>query len=92
LTWNVGTLANGAFAVCNVTGTVDGPDGTMATNSATATSDASDPTPPTAAATVTIEVQQSVLEIPTLSQVGIALLLLLLAGAAVWALRRSPQV
>ena len=92
LIWNVGTLANGAMATCNVTGTMDGPSGTMATNSATATSDASDPTPPTAAATVTIELIPSVLEIPTLSQVGIALLLLLLAGAAIWALRRSPQV
>jgi hypothetical protein len=37
-------------------------------------------------------VQQSVLEIPTLSQIGIALLLLLVAGAAVRALRRSAQV
>jgi len=90
LTWNVGNLANQASATCNVTGTVAGPNGAQATNSATATSDSTDPTPPTAAATVTI--QQSVLEIPTLSKVGIGLLLLLLAGAAVWALRRSPQV
>jgi len=90
LTWNVGNLANGASATCNVTGTVDGPNGTIASNSATATSDSTDPTPPTAVATVTI--QLSVLEIPTLSRIGIALLLLLLAGAAVWALRRAPQV
>jgi hypothetical protein len=62
----------------------------VASNSATATSDSTDPTPPTAVASVTI--QQFVIEIPTLSKIGVALLLLLLAGAAVWALRRAPQV
>ncbi len=54
LTWTVGALANGASAICNVTGTLAGALGTEATNSASATSDSHDSTPPVAAATVTL--------------------------------------
>lgn len=85
LTWNVGLLANGAAAVCNVTGTVDGAPGTVVVNDASAVSDSTDPTPAFAAAA--IDIQQSILEIPTLSQVGLVFFLLLLAVSAFWLLR-----
>lgn len=87
LTWMVGNLPVNASATCNVSGTVDGPPGTVVVNDASAVSDSEDPTPATSAATVVI--QLSVLEIPTLSKLGLGLLLLLLAGAAVALMRRS---
>ena len=87
LTWLVGTLPVNGSATCNVTGTVDGPPGTVVLNDASAVSDSEDPTPATAVATVVI--QLGVLEIPTLSKLGLGLLLLLLAGAAVMLMRRS---
>lgn len=87
LTWMVGNLPVNASETCNVTGTVDGPPGTVVVNDASAVSDSTDPTPATASATVVI--QQSVLEIPTLSKLGLGLLLLLLAGAAIALMRRS---
>lgn len=92
LTWNVGTVVNGDSATCNVTGTVDAPQGTVVVNDASATSDNNDPTPGNETAAISVLVQQSVLEIPTLSQLGLALLLLLLAATALWLLRRAPQV
>jgi len=90
LTWNVGTLANGASAVCNVTGTVDGALGVPVVNNAAATSDNGDPTPATAVATATLS--QGITAIPTLSQVGLGVLLLLLALSAVFMMRRRQQV
>lgn len=87
LTWLVGTLPVNGSDTCNVTGTVNGPPGTVVINDASAVSDSEDPTPATAVATVVI--QLGALEIPTLSKLGLGLLLLLLAGAAVMLMRRS---
>ncbi len=87
LTWLVGTLPVNGSDTCNVTGTVNGPPGTVVINDASAVSDSKDPTPATAVATVVI--QLGALEIPTLSKLGLGLLLLLLAGAAVMLMRRS---
>lgn len=87
LTWNVGTLANGASATCHVFGRAFGEPGAMV-NTATATSDVTDPTPATAAATV--QVDGSLTAIPSLSATGLAALAALLAGAALLVLRRSP--
>lgn len=89
LTWNVGTLSNGATAVCNVTGTIDGPVGSSVANDATATSDNDDPTPADAADSAIVGIGGSVLEIPTISQMGLIVLLLLFGFAAVWKLRTS---
>lgn len=91
LAWAVGSLAMGASATCNVTGTVAGIAGDVVVNDASATSDSDDPTPPTAAATVTIVPEVNILEIPTLSQLGLALMLLLLAGAAFVVLRKPSR-
>lgn len=88
LTWAAGNLPVNASVVCNVTGTVAGPPGTVVVNDASAVSDSDDPTPAVAAATVVI--QQSVLEIPTLGRVGLALLIVLLASIALAMLRRGP--
>jgi uncharacterized repeat protein (TIGR01451 family) len=86
LTWNVGTLAVGASAVCNVTVTVD-EAGTFV-NNAVATSDQTDPVPTDNVDTATVGGQQAVQEIPTLGTLGLLALLLALGVAGLWTLRR----
>ncbi|MEM7480512.1 MAG: DUF11 domain-containing protein [Acidobacteriota bacterium] len=87
-TWNVGALANGATAVCNVTVDINpGVNGDIV-NSASASSDQMDPVPANNDSSATVRVG-SVLEIPTLGQIGLGLLLLLLAGAGIVFMRRS---
>jgi uncharacterized repeat protein (TIGR01451 family) len=86
-TWNVGNLANGASATCNIT--VDAsacPVGNVS-NSATATGNETDPDGANNTGTASVGVG-SILEIPTASAVGLAALALLLAGAAFVSLRR----
>lgn len=61
------------------------------TASATLAAGAVDPTPEDAESSVTANVG-SVLDIPTLSEVGLALLVLLLAGLGLWRLRRRGAV
>ncbi len=86
-TWNVGALANGASATCNVL--VDAsacPVGTV-NNTATAAGNENDPTPANNTATTTVDVG-SVLEIPTLGRAGLLLLLLAITLGALLILRR----
>lgn len=87
LTWNVGTLTNGASATCNVTTTVNAA-GTCI-NNATADSDETDPNPANNTAVgINVTGLVNVLEIPTLSTVGFIAMLLGLGVAAIWMLRR----
>jgi len=86
-TWNVGALANGASATCNVL--VDAsacPVGTVS-NTATAAGNENDPTPANNSATTAVGVG-SVLEIPTLGRAGLLLLLLAITLGALLILRR----
>lgn len=87
LTWNVGTLANAASATCNVTVTVD--QAGSFTNGALATSDGTDATPANNSAAATITALVNIVEVPTLSAAGIAVMLLGLGLAAFWILRRN---
>lgn len=88
LTWTVGTLANGASAVCNVTVTVDADAAGALVNNATVTSDNSDPDTTNNADDATITVGVNPLEIPTLGALGLVALVLLMAAAAAFVLRR----
>jgi hypothetical protein len=72
-----------------VVGQVWAGPGEAVVNTATASSDATDPTPATAAATVLVD--SSLAAIPTTSPAGLAALVVLLAGAALFALRRTPM-
>lgn len=89
LTWSLGGLANGASAVCNISVTVDaGAAGALA-NTASVTSD-DDPAPAndTATAEITAGTLPSVLEIPTLNGLALAVLALLLFATGALFLRR----
>jgi uncharacterized repeat protein (TIGR01451 family) len=91
-TWNVGTLtAGGPGATCNITVTVDADATGLIDNTATVAADNADPVTANNAGTAQVEVGQSVLEIPTLSQVGLALLVLVLAAASLVLMRRRLQ-
>lgn len=91
-TWNVGTLtAAGPGETCNITVTVDADATGLIDNTATVTADNADPVTANNAGTAQVEVGQSVLEIPTLSQVGLALLVLVLAAASLMLMRRRLQ-
>jgi uncharacterized repeat protein (TIGR01451 family) len=84
--WSVGNLAVSASASCMVTYTVTqaGP----IVNTATATGNEADPTPADATSTVTITGVITTPGIPTLSEVGLLLLALMLAGMALMVMRR----
>jgi len=90
-TWNIGTLANGAMATCNITVDVDPLfEGTIS-NTASVTADQTDPTPGNESSTVDLFVEGPVtnpLEIPTLGTIGFALLALLLIAGAIYLIRR----
>jgi len=90
-TWNIGALAASSSVVCTITVVVaDVPPGDVV-NSATVVSDLTDPEPADNTDSATITVGQGVpdwVEIPTLSPVGLLALLVLLAGAGLWLLRR----
>lgn len=89
-TWTIPTLANGASEVCNITTELDPSFSGELSNTATATSDQVDPEPGNDADTIRITgLGPTLLEIPTLGTTAAALLALLLAGAAVVALRRG---
>ncbi len=87
LTWSVGALALNASATCNLTATIN--QAGVISNSATAAGTENDPTPANNTSTSAVTVQQSVLEVPTLGHLGLALLGLLLAAAAAIAIRRG---
>jgi len=86
-TWNVGNLANGASAVCNVTVDASACPVGQVSNTATASGNETDPTPGNDAATAAVGVG-SVLEIPTLGRAGLVLLLLAISLGALVILRR----
>jgi uncharacterized repeat protein (TIGR01451 family) len=86
-TWNVGNLANGANAVCNVTVDASACPVGQVSNTATASGNETDPTPGNDAATAAVGVG-SVLEIPTLGRAGLVLLLLAISLGALVILRR----
>ena len=91
-TWNVGNLANGASVVCNITVTVNaGVSGTI-NNTATVTADGVDPVTANNTDSTGFDVQQSVLAIPTLGGLGLALLVILLLASAALVLRRRHAV
>jgi uncharacterized repeat protein (TIGR01451 family) len=86
LTWNVGALAVGAMATCNLTATVNQP-GTI-TNTASATGTEADPTPANNAATVAVV---GATPVPTLDTLGLMAFIVLLGASAALALRRRRQ-
>lgn len=90
-TWNIGALAASSSVVCSITVVVgDAPPGDVV-NTATVTSDLTDPEPADNTGSAVITVAQGVpdfVEIPTLSRAGLLALLVLLAGAGLWLLRR----
>lgn len=87
-TCSLGTIAAGGQASYTISVTID-PDtlGTL-TNTATATADNADPDTSNNTGAAAVEVQQSVLEIPTLGRFGMALLALLLLAGGTLLLRR----
>ena len=90
LTWNIGLQPTGTFSHCYVTATVTA--GGSIQNSATISSpNVIDPLPENDTGIVTINNQQSVIEIPTLSGLGFAALALLLGGAGLVRLRRPAS-
>ena len=88
-TWNIGNLAASASVTCTIQ--FDVVTAGTVVNAATVTANEPDPTSPnTSQATLVVELGGgSVLEVPTLGKVGAFALLLLLAGAAAWTLRRQ---
>lgn len=86
LTWNAGELAAATAATCYVTVTVAAGSHT---NGASATSDGTDAIPSNNTAAATVSGQLSIVEVPTLSAAGMAVMLLGLAFAAFCVLRRS---
>lgn len=90
LTWNVGNLPVNASATCTIDMSVDpGTSGTLI-NTATASADNADPVPANNTDDATI-VLGSVLEIPTLSSLGLIALVLALAVASLALLRRRVR-
>jgi uncharacterized repeat protein (TIGR01451 family) len=87
-TWNIGPLAASASAVCNVTLSVVTPG--AVSNTATVDGAEADPTPgnDSATATNTVTGGGSIVEIPSLSPLGLGMLALLLGGGAMILLRR----
>ncbi len=86
VTWTIGTLANGATTVCNVTVTVD--DAGSFANSATVSSDQTDPVTSDNTSTASVTGQLAAVTVPTLSGTGVVVLLLALGLTAIWVLRR----
>jgi uncharacterized repeat protein (TIGR01451 family) len=85
-TWNIGALAASASVTCNVTVDASGCAGTVS-NTATVSGAQNDPVPANNTGTFGIVVGTAP-AIPTLGGIGLALLLLVLAGSAVVLLRR----
>ncbi len=87
-TWTVGTLADGASATCDLTVAVaaDALEGTIV-NTASAAGNEADPDDANSSASTEIQVVVDALPIPVLSPGGMALVLLLLAGAGLAMLR-----
>jgi uncharacterized repeat protein (TIGR01451 family) len=86
LTWSVGALAANASATCHLTATVN-QEGVII-NTATATANEADPTPANNASTVTIA---GIVAVPTLDELGLTILTILLAASAAVILRRKRR-
>lgn len=86
-TWTIGNLAANSSVVCNLTVMVNVGAVSPITNTANVTSDQTDPSPGNESATEVISLAGT-LEIPTLGKLGLLLLVAILAGAAIFAIRR----
>jgi uncharacterized repeat protein (TIGR01451 family) len=84
-TWNVGTLANGATASCNVT--VSASSAAAITNSASVSADQNDPVPANNSATVTLTAGAT--GIPTVSWFGLMVLATILMASGLFLLRST---
>jgi hypothetical protein len=84
-TWNVGTLANGATASCNVT--VSASSAAAITNSASVSADQNDPVPANNSATVTLTAGAT--GIPTVSWFGLMVLATMLMASGLFLLRSA---
>jgi uncharacterized repeat protein (TIGR01451 family) len=84
-TWNVGTLANGATASCNVT--VSASSAAAITNSASVSADQNDPVPANNSATVTLTAGAT--GIPTVSWFGLMVLATMLMASGPFLLRSA---
>jgi uncharacterized repeat protein (TIGR01451 family) len=87
LSWDVGLLAAGASAACNLTVTVT-QVGTI-NNTASAAGNEGDPTPANDSGEGSVTAAQEIAEIPTLGGAGLALLLIGLGSAGAWMARRQ---
>jgi uncharacterized repeat protein (TIGR01451 family) len=87
-TWNVGSLANGANAVCNITLSVVTPGPVSNTASVTATELDTTPANNASTATNTVAGGQNVVEVPTLGDFGLGALGALVAAAGLARMRR----
>lgn len=87
-TWNIGNLAFGASAVCNITCDIVDGAATEVVNTAGVIGNEPDPVLPNSSSTVTVSVL-SVLDIPTLNGAGLLALLLAISAAGFWMLRRK---
>lgn len=86
-TWNIGNLANGASAACEIITTINPGVVGEIINTATVTGDQTDPSLGNEDDTLTLTVLAS-LEVPTLDDFGLVFLLLALAGTGMLFLRR----
>lgn len=93
LTWSVGALADQASATCNVTFDVDPAFVGQIDNTATVSADNADPNAADNSSTssVTVGAPTNPLEIPTLSEWGLAAMLLALLGFGVFTMRRRRE-
>jgi uncharacterized repeat protein (TIGR01451 family) len=91
VTWNVGSLANGASATCNLLVQVAADATGSISNTATVTADGQDPVTTNNADTIALGVQPDVQGIPTLSTLGLLALVVALAGTALVLMRRSRK-
>jgi uncharacterized repeat protein (TIGR01451 family) len=87
LSWDVGSLAAGASATCNLTVTVT-QAGTI-TNTASVAGNEGDPTPANDSGEGSVTAAQAIAAIPTLGGVGLALLLTGLGVIGAWMVRRE---
>lgn len=88
-TWTIGTLTNGASAICNLTVSVNPDASGSISNTATVTSDDNDPAPGNESATAVISLVGTLEAVPILGRLGLLLMVMLLAGAAIFVLRRQ---
>ena len=90
-TWNVGTVVSGGSAVCNVTTSVVTPGAIDNTATVTADNDSTQGNNTSTASVVGVP-QVDIIEVPTLDNAGLAVLLAALAACALVMMRRRAGV